>query len=487
MCGMSHYPLETGHAGVHAMGGLVLERIARFVDGLAERPADNVVSTSATASLVQSFLAPPPESGRDLMTLLGCLDDAVDCAVETAGPGFLTAVPGGGLYSSALGEFYARATNRYGSLAVAAPALAALEESVVQWMAREVCGLPEGSGGLLTSGGSMANFTAVVAARQDGLGDDIGDGTVYTTRYTHHSVAKAARLAGIKLGNVRMVPCDEDLKMDPAAAAAMIHADRVAGLRPFLIVGSAGTTDTGTVDPLNALADLAEREQMWFHVDGAYGGFFRLTDRGRQTLAGLERADSVTLDPHKTLFLPFGTGALVVRDPTTLRAAHSGSGSYLQDVSSYDGLPDYADMGLELSHEVRGLRIWLPLHLHGVAAFREALDEKLDLARQVHEHLTALPALEVPLRPDLSTVVFRVRPHDTTEAAAEAADQATRRLLDSVNASRRVLLHSTMLDGRLTIRVCVVSYRTHKDHIDKLLELIASEARRLGPASRTDG
>jgi aromatic-L-amino-acid decarboxylase len=385
-------------------------------------------------------------------------------------------VPGGGLYTSALAEFYARGINRYGTLSFAAPALTALEESVLRWMAQDVCGLPEGSGGLMTTGGSMATFSAVVAARHDRLGEEIAGGTVYVTAYTHHSVARAARLAGISQRNIRTVASDKDLRMDVEAAAAMIRADRAAGLRPFLLVASAGTTDTGAVDPLPALAGLAEVENLWFHVDAAYGGFFRLTERGRRRLAGTEYADSVTLDPHKSLFLPFGTGALVVRDPAKLYAAHEGTGDYLQDVASAGGLPNYAHMGPELTHEARGLRAWIPLHLHGVSAFRDALDEKLDLAERVHSRLAAIPELEVPWRPDLSTVAFRVRPRDDSEDAARAADQATRSLLGLINDDPRVLLSSTLVEGRQTIRVCILVHRTHADRVDDLLDLIAAHA-----------
>lgn len=473
---MNEYPLEPDRAVMAEMGALVLDRVISLIEGLPERPTDNTTGAAATAALVKSFLAAPPEQPGDLKELLDRLDDAADCAYETAGPGYLAYVPGGGLYSSALAEFYARGINRYGSLAFAAPALAALEESVLRWMAQDVCGLPEGSTGLLTTGGSMATFSAVVAARHEHLGEDLADGTVYVTRYTHHSVAKAARLAGLKARNVRIVPCDENLRMDPDAAAAMIDADRKAGLRPFLLVASAGTTDTGTVDPLPALADLAERENLWFHVDAAYGGFFRLTERGRRQLVGTERADSVTLDPHKTLFLPFGTGALVVRDPAKLYAAHEGTGDYLQDLGASGGLPNYAHMGPELTHEVRGLRAWIPLHLHGVSAFREALDEKLDLAERTHAVLSGIPALEVPQRPDLSTVAFRIRPRDGSADAATQADQATRGLLARINDDPRVLLSSTVIEGRQTIRICIVVHRTHADRIDEVLDLIAREA-----------
>ncbi|MFI8186903.1 pyridoxal phosphate-dependent decarboxylase family protein [Actinacidiphila glaucinigra] len=476
---MNEMFLEPDRAAMSEMGGLVLDRVIDFIEGLPDRPTDNTTGAAVTADLVESFLAAPPEQPGDLKELLDRLDGAVGCAYETAGPGYLAYVPGGGLYSSALAEFYARGINRYGSLAFAAPALTALEESVLRWMAQEVCGLPQGSAGLLTTGGSMATFSAVVAARQEHLGEELDGGTLYVTQYTHHSVAKAARLAGLKARHVRTVPCDQDLRMDPGAAAAMIDADRRAGLRPFLIVGSAGTTDTGTVDPLPALADLAEREDLWFHVDAAYGGFFRLTERGRRQLEGTERADSVTLDPHKTLFLPFGTGALVVRDPAKLYAAHEGTGDYLQDIGTSGGLPNYAHMGPELTHEVRGLRAWLPLHLHGVSAIRQALDEKLDLAEHTHTALSRIPALEVPRRPDLSTVTFRVRPHDHSTHAATEADKATRKLLKRINNDPRLLLSSTLIDNRQTIRICIVTHRTHANRINDILDLIAHQTAQL--------
>ncbi|MFD3307197.1 pyridoxal phosphate-dependent decarboxylase family protein [Streptomyces sp. NPDC058694] len=475
---MHPFPLEPDRAAMDEMGRLVLDRVVDRTDKLAARPATSPLCPQAEAELVESFLAPPPDRGGDLKALLARLDEAADCALETAGPGHLAYIPGSGLYAAALAEFYNRAVNRYGGLASVAPALAALEESVIRWMARDVCGLPEGSGGLLTSGGSMATFSATVAARHDRLGEDLADGTVYTTAFAHHSVAKAARLAGIRAAHIRTVPHTPDLRMDPEAAAAIIRSDRDAGLRPFLLVATAGTTDTGTVDPLPQLADLARREDVWFHIDAAYGGFFRLTARGSERLAGFEEADSITLDPHKTLFMPFGTGALVVRDLAALHAAHEGTGSYLQDMEA-TGVPDSGRLGPELTHEIRGLRAWLPLHLHGVDAFREALDEKLDLAEHVHDTLSGVAELEVPQRPDLSTVIFRVRPADAGPAAAELADEAGRRLLERINGHRRIVLSSTVVDGRYTLRVCVVSHRTHQDRINEALQIITDEARNI--------
>ncbi|MGW5434731.1 pyridoxal phosphate-dependent decarboxylase family protein [Streptomyces sp. NPDC004059] len=258
----------------------------------------------------------------------------------------------------------------------------------------------------------------------------------------------------------------------------MIRADRDTGMRPFLLVATASTTDTGTVDLLLQLAHLARREDVWFHIDAAYGGFFRLTAGGQERLAGIEQADSITSIRTRTLFMPFGTGALIVRNIAALHAAHDGTGSYLQDMQAAGGVPDSGHLGPELTHKIRGLRARLPLHLHGVDAFREALDEKLDLAEHVHDTLSGVAEPEVPHRPDLSTAIFRFRPANGSRAAGEQADEASRRLLERINCHRRIVLSSTMVDGRYTLCICVVSHPTHHDRIAEALKIITAEAKR---------
>ena len=215
--------------------------------------------------------------------------------------------------------------------------------------------------------------------------------------------------------------------MSPDLLQAAVREDRAAGRRPFLVVGSAGTINTGAVDPLNDIADVAADEDLWFHVDGAYGGFFQLTDRGRAALDGIERADTITLDPHKGLFLPYGTGCLLARDATALRAAHEERAHYLPPVSQDDALPDFSSFSPELTRDYRGLRLWLPLHLHGVDTFVQALDEKLDLAGRAYQRLTEVPALDVPV--EAAAVDGRVqatrgqRPGDRWTAAPHQREQ----------------------------------------------------------------
>ncbi|MEU1372386.1 aminotransferase class V-fold PLP-dependent enzyme [Streptomyces triculaminicus] len=467
-------PLEPDRATMVDMANLVTQQVATFLTTLDSRPTHDTTVPEVEEKLAESFLSGPPENGTPFESLMDRLGTAAESAIESAGPRLMAALPGGGLYSSALAEFFTRALNRYGTLAAAAPALTALEEGVLRWMAQDVCGLPPGSSGILTTGGSMANLSAVVTARHDRLGEDIGRGTIYVSEQAHYSVAKAARIAGIRQQNVRVIPVAEDLTMDLGAAAERIRADRSAGLRPFLLVATAGTTDTGAIDPLTDAGALADREDLWFHVDAAYGGFFRLTARGRERTAGIERADSVTLDPHKALFLPFGTGALVVREPARLHAAHEGSAPALQDVGASDVLPDYAQRGIELSRENRGVRVWLPLHLHGLSAFRDALDEKLDLAGHVHSRLSAVPRLDVPWQPELTAVAFAVRPRHPGATAQRDADAATRQLLDRINSDGRAVVHSTTIAGRQLIRICVLAHRTHREHVDEVLDVITA-------------
>lgn len=455
------YPLEPDRTEMERIAGLVTDRAVRFVDGLADRPASH---DHVDDDLLRRVSAPPSEEPGSLEELLDRLDAAAGCALETAGGGYFGYIPGGGVYTSAVAELYARAVNRFGGMAAFAPPLVALEQGVVRWLAA-ACGLPPASGGLLTTGGSMANLSAMVAARHAGLGEDIAGGRLYVSAHAHHSVSKAARIAGLSAAAVRVVPSTTRLRMDVEAVASMVAADRAAGHRPFLLVGSAGTTDTGTIDPLPGLADLATREGMWLHVDGAYGGLFALTDRGRVRLRGIERADSVALDPHKSLFLPYGTGALLVREPSRLAAAHQGGAHYLQDLAPDHAIPDFAGLGVEL--EVRGLRVWLPLQLHGVAAFRNALDEKLDLARSAYEALAAEPALAVLAEPELTVVGFRLR---------EGDDAANRQLLQRINASRRVFLSSTSVHGRVVLRLCVLSHRSHAEHVDEAVHIIRNAA-----------
>lgn len=454
------YPLDPGPEQMREMGEAALAYVIGFIGSLDEAPASNVEGAWEVAHRLRTT---PPEEGGPFEDVLGDVRDAAAHAYDTTGPGYLPYIPGGGLFAAALGDFLALSVNRYVGLAAPSPAVVQIEENVCRWLC-SLFGWGDGSLGVLTSGGSMANFSAMVAARHAKLGEDFTDGVYYVSEQAHASVTKAATLAGFTRRNVRLVPTDDELRMDPNALRCMVEQDLADGHRPFLVGPSAGTTNTGAIDPLEAIADVAEEHGLWMHVDGAYGGFFVLTARGRERFRGIERADSVTLDPHKGMFLPYGTGALVVRDGENLRQAHYEGAAYLQDLATAGELPNYSEHSAELSREWRGLRVWLPLRLHGVRAFREALDEKLDLAEVLYEGLKAVPELELPWAPQLTVVPFRLRDGDRA---------VNEELLDRINASQRVFLSSTTIHDRYAIRACIVSHRTHRDRIDECIEIVA--------------
>ena len=468
------FPLEPTADDARRMGAAAVDYLVRFLQGLEDAPAVNVERGLEIAQRVRR--APPPD-GIPFEEALAEFAEAAENGLEPAGPGYLAYIPGGGLYTAALAGFLAAGVNRFVNLALAAPALVQVEQNVVRWLC-DLFDLPAGATGILTSGGSLANFSAIVTARRAMLPEDFLAGTLYVSEQAHASVAKAASLAGFPIANVRRVPVTTELRMDVNACARMVEADRDADMRPFCVVASAGTTNTGAIDPLDDLASLCEDARLWLHADAAYGGFFQLTERGRKRFRGIERANSITLDPHKGMFLPYGTGSLVVRDGALLREAHYSGAPYLQDVvADGDVLPNFSEYSPELSRDFRGLRVWLPLQLHGVAAFRDALDEKLDLAAFVSEELKRSPTLEVPWDTDLSIVAFRLAPSAGRDAEAE--DARNRALLERINASRRVFLSSTMIDGRFTLRVAVLSHRTHRDRIEEAVDIIRSAAAEL--------
>ena len=456
--------LEPDAAAMRALVADAMARICEHVEALPRMPACDV---AGGAELARGLREGVPAEGSPFEHVLSLLfDRAVPCSFNTAGPGYLAYIPGGGLFLAAVADLIADATNRYVGVWQAAPGLVQLETNAVRWLA-EIVGLPAGSGGFLTTGGSLATFSAVVTARSEQLGERFDDGVIYTSEQAHHSVQRAARLAGFRRDQVREVGVDAGFRVDVDALAAAIAGDRARGLRPCMIVGHAGTTNTGAVDDLAALADLAARERVWLHVDAAYGGFFCLTARGRAALAGIERADSVTLDPHKGMFLPYGTGCLLARDPAALRRAHGSPADYLPPMQDDPDFVDYCELSPELSRDFRGLRVWLPLKLLGARVFARALEEKLDLAEVCAAALRELPDVELVAPPQLSLLAFRHAPANLPDGPE--LDAHNRRWLAAINRRGRVYLTSTVVRGRFVLRICVLSFRTHRDRIDAAL------------------
>jgi glutamate/tyrosine decarboxylase-like PLP-dependent enzyme len=404
--------------------------------------------------------------------------DVVRPGGNPASGGHLAYIPGGGLYHSALGDFFAAVTNKYAGVFFTGPGPVRMENMLVRWTA-DLVGYPAGAAGTIASGGSIATLTAIATARDaHGLkGAEYATAVVYLTAQAHHCIDKALRIAGMGEAQLRRVPMDERYRMRPDALAQAIGEDRRHGLRPWLVIAAAGTTDTGAVDPLDSIGEIARRENCWFHVDAAYGGFFLLTEHGRAALRGIERSDSVVLDPHKGLFLPYGAGMVIVRDARPLVATHDYEGSYMQDALREQGEISPADISPELSKHFRALRMWLPLVLLGTRPFEAALDEKLLLARYFRREI-ANHGFEVGPEPDLSIVTYRWAPPGATPERVNGMNQA---IIEGVRRDGRVFLSSTMLEDRFTLRVAVLAFRTHRRTIDLAVRVLREQVRSLDP------
>ena len=417
--------------------------------------------------------APISENGIPMREAIDLLERAVvRPGGQPASGGYLAYIPGGGIYHSALGDFLAAVTNKYAGVFFAGPGAVRMENMLIRWTA-DLVGYPAGAAGNIASGGSISNLTAIATARDaHGLkGADYARAVVYLTAQAHHSIDKALRIAGMAEVQVRHVGMDERYRMRADALADAIARDRAEGLNPWLIIAAAGTTDTGAVDPLDSIADIAQRERCWFHVDAAYGGFFLLTEHGRALMRGIERSDSVVLDPHKGMFLPYGSGILVVRDAEALATTHRYTGAYMQDALREPSEISPADVSPELTKHFRALRMWLPLVLVGTGPFRAALDEKLLLAMYFRAEIARI-GFEVGPAPDLSVVTYRWAP------AGMSLDEANRRnqeIVDNVRRDGRVFLSSTMLEGRFTLRLAVLAFRTHLRTIDQAIDILRAQ------------
>ena len=453
-------PLEPNSEERQELGRRALDHALAYLDQVEEAPSNRPWSEVFAQSLEPEFT----EEGRDPASVLDYVAECVDRpGFATTSPRFMAYIPGGGLFHSGLGDLLAGASNKYSGFASASPGAVRIENACIQWLA-SVIGYPADSGGTLTSGGSIANLTAIVAARE--ARDPDGGGAIYVTRFAHYCIDKALHIAGRGRSPKRVIATDEAYRMSVEALEQALEEDGRNGVRPWLVVASAGTVDTGAIDPLPEVAELCRSYGAWLHVDGAYGGLFALCEEGRTLLRGIDQADSVALDPHKTLFLPYGTGAALVRDGRLLQEAFSASGEYIRPLGESEVGPSPADLSPELTRHFRAMRLWLPLQIAGVAAFRAAQSEKLALARYFHARLSEIDGWDPGPSPQLSVVAFRYM------AKNGDVDEFNERLLKHLQQEGRVMLSGTRIDGSFRLRCAILCFRTHIEHVDEAIDAL---------------
>lgn len=448
----------------------VISYSEKFLKDIEKTKAYHVTPDKGIALLE----SPITEKPITIDTAIKLLEQNVDFpGLNPASGGHLAYIPGGGIYYSALGDYLADIFNRYAGVFYAGPGAVRMENILIKWMA-EVTGYPKNAGGNLTTGGSLANLMGIVTARdaKNISSSLIPKSVIYMTEQVHHSVDKSIRIAGLKESVIRHVPMDERYKMDMKELEKQISLDRQNKLNPFLVIASAGTTDTGAIDPLEEIGDIAKKNNLWYHVDAAYGGFFILTDEGKKKLKGLEMSDSLVIDPHKGLFLPYGLGVILVKDVKHLQQSHYYQANYLQDAPVIDEEISPADLSPELTKHFRGLRLWLPLKLHGLKPFRACLEEKLLLAKYFHKEIQKL-GFEVGSEPELSVCTYRWIPKKGD------VNVFNKKLLEAVVADGRIFISSTMLGGKFTLRLACLAFRTHLNQIDTLLQVLKEKVKKL--------
>ncbi|HOZ83148.1 MAG TPA: aminotransferase class I/II-fold pyridoxal phosphate-dependent enzyme [Bacteroidia bacterium] len=403
-----------------------------------------------------------PAALHDILNLYQ--KEVAESGINAASPKHLGYIPGGGVYTAALADFIAAVTNPFAGAYFAAPGAATIENEVVNWL-KNVFSFPERAVGCLSSGGSVSTLIAFTAARDKFKikNEVVPKSVVYLSEQVHHSTQKALRIIGLEDVIVRYIPLDDCHKIKPDALIALIEKDKAEGLHPFLIVATAGTTDTGTVDPLNDIADIAAQQKLWFHVDAAYGGFFILTSK-KNLFKGIERADSIIVDPHKGLFLPYGVGAVLVKDGNAVLHSHYYTANYMQDGQNEELLKSPANLSPELTKHFRGLRVWLPLKYHGIEPFIACLEEKLLLVQYFRMKLAEQGFCLGP-EPDLSVSYFWY-------PFATDADEKNKLLMEEMHKDGAVFLSSSIISNRFVIRMAILAFRTKKETVDEAVEMI---------------
>lgn len=464
----------------------VSEYIVDYVRKVPSFPASDInqvhTKTPESKAIADSLREEQvPELPSDVHeTLTMYFDTAMKGGMAIGNGGNCAFIPCGGTIHSAVADLISAVVNRFTGVWMGCPGAIQLEVNVLNW----ICQLigyttdefnPSGPFGCFTSGGSMANFLAIVMARRLILSNHFLDGLIFISEATHACVEKGAFLAGFPFRNIISIPCNSDNQMDTEILKKMIHELRNAGSRPFMIVGNGGSTDAGSVDDLVELRRIANDEKMWFHVDGAYGGFFSLTERGKKTLRGIETADSIALDAHKALFVHNGTGILLVKNRQHLyNGFDSRKGTYLPATGFDKDYVNFCDISPELTRPAYGLRIWLPFKLCGVSQFRDLLNERLDFSNWMYDELKKNTDLEVFHKPQLTVVNFRLKP--PPEVDNDVATKANLIYLERINARKNLFLSSVFLRGTFVIRICILHFRTTQAILEAGLRDIIEEA-----------
>lgn len=471
---MDRDALQLSREEMRTLGYRVVDLLVDHFTGAGEEETGRSPGRSELESTLRE---PVPEAGEDPHAVLDQVEaDILPNTMRVGHPRFFGFVPGPNNFVGVMADAIASGFNVFAGTWISGAASAQIELVVIDWL-RELCGLPETAGGLFTSGGSMANVTALAAARHAILGDDVAEAVAYCSDQTHRSVDRGLRLLGFGSDQLRRLPSDEHFRLAPDVLREAIAADRTDGRRPFCIIANAGTTNSGAVDPLSGLAAVAEEQGLWLHVDGAYGAAAVVCERGRTKLGGLERVDSLTMDPHKWLFQPFEIGSVLVRDEGHLRRAFRLEAEYLEDAVGEDDEINFSAYGIQLTRSFRALKLWMTLKVFGRTHVANAVRRGFERAEEAEEWLDGRAEWTVVTPAQMGIVTFRCVPTGWT---VDQVDALNGRLAASLSEDGEVFLTKTGLSGRPVLRLCTINPRTTPEDIEWTLERLDALRKTIG-------
>jgi glutamate/tyrosine decarboxylase-like PLP-dependent enzyme len=466
--------LEVSEEEMRRYGYKVVDAV---VDHFCTQNKKLPVANATRKEMEHLFLEEAPEKGADAHKVLEfVLEKVMTKSTIVSHPKAFSFVPGPSNYISAMADTLATGFNIFSGGWAASPAAAELEIITIQWLLK-IFGFPvKKGGGIFTSGGSMANLTAIVTARNIKCGDDFSKAVIYLSDQAHSSNIKAIRILGFKKNQIRVIPTNLEFEFSMHKLKNAIAKDKLMGLQPFCVIATAGTTNTGTVDPLTEIASLCKTEDLWFHIDGAYGGAAILAKDGKKVLKGIEKADSLTVDPHKWFFQPYEMGCLLIRNHKYLKGTFTEKPEYLRDVEGNESEINFYDHGVQLTRRFRALKFYMSIKTFGLKTFREAITYNIKLAEKTEDLLRKSPNWEVISPATLAVINFRYNPIKANLSEKEL-DALNEYISKKVMESRKALLVTTVLHNHVVLRMCLINPRTTLQDVKDTLNLCATFAK----------
>lgn len=449
-------------------GYRVVDAIAEHFENQEQKKPVSSGSRKEMEDLFSEILPEEPTPANEVLDFV--LKNVMPQSNIMSHPKSYSFVPGPSNYISVMSDTLATGFNIFSGGWVGSPAAATIEIVTLNWLLKLFNFQVKKGGGIFTSGGSMANLTALATARNVKCGEDFSKAVIYLSDQAHSSNIKAISILGFKKEQVRIIPTDMEYKFSINKLKNAIARDRIEGLQPFCLVASSGTTNTGTIDPLDELAGICKSENIWLHVDGAFGAAAILSKNGKKLLKGIEKADSLTIDPHKWLFQPYEIGCLLVQNHKWLRGTFSEKATYLRDIEGNESEINFYDHGIELTRNFRALKFYMSVKTFGLKAFRKAINYNIDLAERVEAELRQSTTWEVISPATLAIINFRYHPVGQ-KITDRKLDQINQKISAKVLASKEALLVTTMLQGQVVLRMCLINPRTTLEHVKSTLDL----------------